>query len=102
VPLLPRQAAKLAAHQINRPMPGQHDQVGPQRPDSWVIAIGTAPQLDEHVLHDVLRGSTVPENTQRAAVHDRPEAVENLGQSMIVSGRQARLDAHRSPPRPGR
>ena len=48
-----------------------------------------APQLDEHVLDDVLRCGPLAEHPQRGTVHDRSEPVESLSQCVIVARRQA-------------
>jgi hypothetical protein len=50
-----------------------------RRPGGRVVPAGAAPQLDEHVLHDVLGGGGVAEHAQRAGVHRRPQPVESLG-----------------------
>jgi hypothetical protein len=55
------------------------------------------PQVDEHVLHDILRGAALPEHLQRGPVHGRPETVEGLGERTIVTGRQARRQQPVSP-----
>ena len=65
-------------------MAGQHGEVGAQRPDRWIVPVRAAPQFDEHVLHNVLRGAAVPQDPQRAAVHTRCQLVEDLGQSLAV------------------
>jgi hypothetical protein len=49
-----------------------------------------APQLDEHILYNVLRGRMVPEDAQRATVDRRCQAVEHLRQGNVVSGGQSR------------
>ena len=90
VPFLPGHPAELAAQQVHGPVPGQHDQVGAQRACRGVIPVRMAPQLDEHFLHNVLRGAAVPQDPQRAAVHTRCQLVEDFGQSTVVSSRQSR------------
>jgi len=98
VPFLPRDPAKLAAHQVDRAMPGQHDEVSAQRPRRRIVTAGMAPQLHEHVLHHVLRGRGVPQNTQRGAIDDRREAVEDLSERVLVPSRQAHREQRVRPP----
>ncbi len=102
MPLLPCDAAQFAPHHIHRPVPGLHHQEGAQRARSGVIPAGMAPQLNEHVLHNVLRGGAVPQNTQRGTVHGRREPVEDLSERVIVPGRQARRQQRVRPPTPRR
>ena len=90
MPLLPGDPAQLAAHHVHRPVPGQHGQVGAQLAGGRVVAVRVAPQLDEHVLHHVLRGGALAENAQRGTVDGRRQAVEDLLKSLIIAGRQAR------------
>src|SRR5450755_2288459 len=87
VPLLPRDPAKFAADRVHRAMPGHNDEVGAQLPDGGVIPAGMARELDEYVLHNVLRGGALPQDPQRGTVYGRPEAVEDLRESAIVSSR---------------
>ena len=89
VPLLPGDPAELAAHHVDRPAPGQHRQVGAQGPGGGVVPVGMAPQLNEDILGNVLRGGPLAEDPQRGPVNGRPELVEGLGERMIVAGRQA-------------
>ena len=71
-------------------MPGQHGQVGAQRPDSRVVPVRVAPQLDEHILHNVLGGLIVPQDAQRAAVHAAAQGIEDVSQGVVIPSRQAR------------
>ena len=48
------------------------------------------PQLDEHILYNVLGDAIVPEDGERAAVHAAAQGIEDLGQGVIVAGRQPR------------
>ena len=89
MPFLPGHPAELAAQLVHGPVPGQHDQVGAQRPGRGVVPAGVAPQFDEDVLDHVLRGGPLAEDAQRGSVYGRPKPVEGLGQCVIVPGRQA-------------
>ena len=68
-------------------MPGQHGEVGAQRPGRRIGAVGMSPQLDEHVLYNVLSGAIVSKHAHGAAVHAARQAVECLGQGTLVFGR---------------
>lgn len=101
MPFLPGQSAELAAHKIHRTMPGQDRQVGAQCPGLRVIPSRVAPQVHEHILHDVLGGGAVTQNVQRRTIYRGREAVEDLRERKIVSGRQARRQKRvRSPHTP--
>ena len=98
MPFLPGDPAELAAHQVHRAMPGQHREKGAQRPGFRVIPARMAPQVHEHILHNVLRGGALSQNAQRRTVHRGRKAVEDLHQGVIVSGRQARRQKRVGPP----
>ena len=97
VPLLPRDAAQFAPHHIHRPVPSLHGQERAQRSRLRIVSIRMAPQLDKHILDNVLRRGAVPQNTQRGTVRGRREPVEDLSESVIVSGRQARREQRIGP-----
>jgi len=71
-------------------VPGQHDKVGVQRPDGRVIPAGTAPQLNEHILHHVLRPGLVPQDAERRTVNRRRQVVKELAKGAVVPGYQTR------------
>ena len=98
MPFLPGDPAELAAHQVHRAMPGQHREKGAQRPGFRVIPARMAPQVHEHILHNVLCGGALSQNAQRRTVHRGRKAVEDLHQGVIVSGRQARRQKRVGPP----
>ena len=98
MPFLPGDPAKLAADQIQRAVPGQHREKGAQRPGFRVIPARMAPQVHEHILHNVLRGGALSQNAQRRTVHRRRQAVEDLHEGVIVPGRQARRQKRVRPP----
>ena len=53
------------------------------------------PQLDEHILHDVLGGAPLPENVQCRAVDRRTEPVEGVCQSIVIARSQAQAGKQR-------
>src|SRR4051812_36132326 len=69
-------------------MPGDQGEVGAQAAQRLVEPLGMAPQVDEHVLDDVLRGRRVAQDLPRRRMHGRPELVERFGEGTLVSGRE--------------
>ena len=57
-----------------------------------------APQLNEYILDNVLRGRTLPDNTQRSTIDGWRQAVEDFSESMVVTGCQARRQQRVRPP----
>ena len=45
------------------------------------------PQLHENILHHVLRAVAVADDTDRSAVHDGTETVEDLRERVIIPSR---------------
>ena len=79
-------------------MPREQQQVAAQRPGVRVVPVRVRPQLHEHVLHDILRAAAGPDDVRGRAVHRGPEAVEHLGQRMIVACCQPRRQQGIGPP----
>ncbi len=57
-----------------------------------------APQFNEYILDNVLRGGTLPDNTQRSTIDGWCKAVEDFCESMVVTGCQARRQQRVRPP----
>jgi len=57
-----------------------------------------APQFNEYILDNVLRGGTLPDYTQRSTIDGWCKAVEDFCESMVVTGCQARRQQRVRPP----
>ena len=88
MPLLAAGPAQVTAQDVVARWRAQQGQVGPQGAQRLVVAVRVAPQVDEDVLHDVLRGGVVAEHLQRRGVHGRSERVDRLGEGAVVTRRE--------------
>ena len=57
-----------------------------------------APQVHEHILHNVWGGGAPSEDAHRRTVHHGRQAVEDLHEGVIVPGRQSRRQKRVGPP----
>jgi hypothetical protein len=60
-----------------------------------------APQFNEYILDNVLRGGTLPDNTQRSTIDGWCKAVEDFCESMVVPAARRAASSASVPPTPG-
>ncbi len=81
-------AALVAPYGVDRSASRLHPEEGPQRSANRIERVRVHPEPGDHLLDDVLGQITAQGDPQRHPEEERPMAVEDLAQRIVVTGRE--------------